>query len=124
MAQANSLADEITEFLNSNIQDLEDLPQIINLAFSGERKPEAWHVRIINKQVVRGFNKSAPVTVMLPLKSWRKLMKKNDKKLWREALETGQIHIHGDGEAVAAVEKIFHANGKSNSKIQEEAKAE
>lgn len=112
MAQAGSIPEEISEFLMLNSDRLQKLPPVINLAFSGERKPEAWHVRIGNRQVVRGFNKSAPVTMMLPLKTWRKLIKKNDDKLWQEALENGQIHIHGDAQAIAAISSIFYASEK------------
>lgn len=115
MAQPSSIPDEISEFLARNSDRLQELPPIINLAFSGERKPEAWHVRISNSQVVRGFNKAAPVTIMLPLKSWRQLMKKNDRSLWQKAYDDGQIHVHGDEQAVASVTKMFSANGKHNS---------
>lgn len=116
MAQVSSIADEIAEFMNHYIQNAEDLPQVINLAFSGERKPEAWHVRTTNRQVGRGFNKSASVTVMLPLKSWRKLIKKKDAQLWRKALEEGQIHMHGDEQAIQLISNLFQPNGKHTSK--------
>lgn len=112
MAQAPSIPDEISEFLSRNSDRLQDLPAVINLAFSGERKPEAWHVRISNRQVSRGFNKAASVTIMLPLKAWRKLLKKNDSSLWQKAVDDGQIHLHGDPTSVSSVIKIFHANGK------------
>ncbi|MDQ7054660.1 MAG: hypothetical protein Q9P14_17895 [candidate division KSB1 bacterium] len=118
--QTSAIPDEIVEFLHRNAEHLSDLPQVINLAFSGGRKPEAWHVRILNKQVIRGFNKAAPVTVMLSLDDWRKLMKKNDRQLWEEAYKKGQIQIHGDAEATAAVARMFHANGKHNGELKEE----
>ncbi len=118
--QTSAIPDEIIEFLSRNAEHLSELPQVINLAFSGGRKPEAWHVRLLNKQVIRGFNKSAPVTVMLSLDDWRKLMKKNDRQLWAEALKKGLIQIHGDAEATAAVAKMFHANGKHNGELQQE----
>ncbi len=121
-AQVTSISDEIALFLERNIDKLSGLPPVINIALSGERKPEAWHIRVPNRQVIRGFNKSAPVTIMLPLESWQKLMKKNDQVLWQEALEKGQIHIHGEEEAVAAVAKIFHANGKQDGELVEELK--
>ncbi|RMF63947.1 MAG: hypothetical protein D6743_09975 [Calditrichaeota bacterium] len=118
--QVSSIPDEISEFLNRNAERLTELPQVINLAFSGGRKPEAWHIRVPNKQVVRGFNKAAPVTVMLSLDDWRRLIKKNDQKLWEEAYNQGQIQIHGDQQAVPLVARMFYANGKSNGHPAEE----
>lgn len=76
MAPPPSIPDEIAGFLTKNQEDLHLLPAVINIAFSGERKPEAWHVKLVNRQVSRGFNKSAPITIMLPLKIWRHLLKK------------------------------------------------
>ncbi|HHL73178.1 MAG TPA: hypothetical protein ENJ29_11785 [Bacteroidetes bacterium] len=111
MAQMNSIPEEISQFLTQHSGHLDTIPQIINLAFSGERKPEAWHVRIPGKQIVRGFNKAAPVTVMLPHKTWKKLLKKDDNAMWRKALADGQIHIHGDKTATAAFAALFDKNG-------------
>lgn len=107
MAQLSTIPDEIAMFMSNNPMNHESLPDVINLAFSGERKPEAWHVRPATKQVIRGFNKLAPVTVMLPLETWRKLLKKNDICLWNQALKDGYIHIHGDKNASEAVSRIF-----------------
>ena len=118
MAQTNSIPDEIVEFLERHSDKLEDLPPVINIAFSAERRAEAWHVRLHNKQVMQGFNKSALVTVMLPLKSWRTLVKKKDQKLWQKALDDGQIHIHGEENAVAAISRLFQQNGKHNGKLE------
>jgi len=118
VARPSSIPDEISEFLHRNAERINHLPQIINIAFSGERKPEAWHVRITNRQVSRGFNKAAPVTIMLPLKSWRTLMKKNDQKLWQNALAEGQIHVHGDPQATDPVLQLFSANGDMNNAEQ------
>lgn len=123
MALPTSIPDEISEFLHRNADRIRHLPQIINLAFSGERKPEAWHVRLINKQVSRGFNKAAPVTIMLPLKSWRMLMKKNELELWQKALADGQIHIHGDPAATHLILKLFGANGNLDTETSEEESA-
>jgi hypothetical protein len=120
VALPTSIPDEISEFLHRNADRIRHLPQIINIAFSGERKPAAWHVRLINKQVSRGFNKAAPVTIMLPLKSWRFLMKKNKIELWQKALADGQIHIHGDPTATQSVLKLFQANGNLNTETPEE----
>lgn len=122
MAQPTSIPEEITEFLERNADKIDALPQVINLAFSGERKPEAWHVRTNNKQVSRGFNKAASVTLMLPLKSWRMLLKKNDNALWKKAIDDGQIHMHGDESAIAAIMKLFQPNGKH--KVVENGKDE
>ncbi len=113
MAQVSTIPDEIALFMANNPLNSDDLPDVINLAFSGERKPEAWHVRPATKQVIRGFNKMAPVTVMLPLETWRRLLKKNDLCLWNEALKDGYIHIHGDKNASNAVSRIFSRNGKT-----------
>lgn len=123
MARPASIPDEISEFLHRNAERINRLPQIINIAFSGERKPEAWHVRISNRQVSRGFNKSAPVTIMLSLKSWRKLMKKNDQKLWQNALTDGQIHVHGDAHATNSILQLFNANGDMNNVAQKTSEA-
>lgn len=86
------------------------MPAVINIAFSGERKPEAWHVKLVNRQVSRGFNKSAPITIMLPLKIWRHLLKKNNRQLWLDAIQESQIHIHGDDAGKQAVMRFFGAN--------------
>ncbi|KAA3654282.1 MAG: hypothetical protein DWQ10_17930 [Calditrichaeota bacterium] len=107
MAQVSTIPDEIASFMTNNPLNHEELPDVINLAFSGERKPEAWHVRPATRQVIRGFNKLAPVTVMLPLETWRKLIKKNDICLWNQAVKEGYIHIHGDKNASEAVSRIF-----------------
>ena len=116
MAPPPSIPDEISEFLNQHNENLKHLPQVVNIAFSGERKPEAWHVKLINRQVSRGFNKSAPITIMLTLKTWRKLLKKNDNALWLTALQEGQIHIHGDEQGKKAVEHFFSPNGTQAEK--------
>jgi len=108
-----SLSDEIVEFLHRYAADTTNLPQVINIAFSGERKPEAWHFRTTNKQVGRGFNKAAKVTVMLPLKSWRTLMKKNKIKLWQQALLDGQINMHGNAQSIQAISDLFQ-DGKNS----------
>ncbi len=113
MAHVSTIPDEIAQFLATTPLNTEELPDVINLAFSGERKPEAWHVRVATKQVIRGFNKIAPVTVMLPLTTWRKLLKKKDLKLWNEAVKEGYIHIHGDKQASRAIAKIFSTNDKT-----------
>ena len=112
MAHVSTIPDEIAQFLSTTPLNADELPDVINLAFSGERKPEAWHIRVATKQVIRGFNKIAPVTVMLPLTTWRKLLKKKDKKLWNEAVKEGYIHIHGDKHASRAIAKFFSKNGK------------
>ena len=41
MAPPPSIPDEIAGFLTKNQEDLHLLPAVINIAFSGERKPEA-----------------------------------------------------------------------------------
>ncbi|KAA3618186.1 MAG: hypothetical protein DWQ05_09110 [Calditrichaeota bacterium] len=115
MAQVSTIPDEIALFLANNSLNTEELPDVINLAFSGERKPEAWHIRVATKQVIRGFNKVAPVTVMLPLVTWRKLLKKKDLGLWNQAVKDGYIHIHGDKTAAVAVGNIFKTNGKTEA---------
>jgi hypothetical protein len=115
VAHPPSIPDEISVFLNRNAEILDDLPQIINIAFSGERKPEAWNVRLRNKQVSRGFNKSAPVTIMLALKAWRKLMKKNDDKLWQKAVADGHIQVHGDPESTNSILQLFGTNGNTHN---------
>lgn len=122
--QTTSISDEIVEFLERNSDKLEELPPIINIAFSAERRAEAWHVRLHNKQVMQGFNKSAMVTVMLPLKAWRTLVKKKDQKLWQKALDDGQIHIHGEEAAVAALTRLFEQNGKHNGNIEADSPEE
>lgn len=113
MAHVSTIPDEIAQFLSTTPLNTDELPDVINLAFSGERKPEAWHIRVATKQVIRGFNKIAPVTVMLPLTTWRKLLKKKDKKLWHKAVKDGYIHIHGDKHASLAIAKVFGSNGKA-----------
>ena len=110
MAPPPSIPDEIAGFLTKNQEDLHLLPAVINIAFSGERKPEAWHVKLVNRQVSRGFNKSAPITIMLPLKIWRHLLKKNNRQLWLDAIQESQIHIHGDDAGKQAVMRFFGAN--------------
>lgn len=113
MAQPSSIPEEIAELFRWNAGDVLDLPPVINLAFSGERKPEAWHIRTSNRQVSRGFNKGAPVTIMLPLKVFRRLMKKKDPDSWREAIDKGQIHLHGAPEAADMVLRLFGINGEA-----------
>ncbi|MCB9509395.1 MAG: hypothetical protein H6695_04405 [Deferribacteres bacterium] len=110
VAPPPSIPDEIAGFLTKNQEDLHLLPAVINIAFSGERKPEAWHVKLVNRQVSRGFNKSAPITIMLPLKIWRHLLKKNNRQLWLDAIQESQIHIHGDDAGKQAVMRFFGAN--------------
>ena len=107
MAQVNGISDEIAVFLTQYTFNDEVLPAVVNLAFSGERKPEAWHIRIPTRQVGRGFNKAAAVTVMLPLVTWRKLLKSGKAEQWKKAIETGQIHIHGNQQAAEAFANLF-----------------
>ena len=107
MAHVSTIPDEIALFLNQHTLNLEELPAVINLAFSGERKPEAWHVRLATGQVIRGFNKIAPVTVMLPLPTWRSLLKAKKAEKWQQAIKDGYIHIHGDKSAAQAFAHIF-----------------
>lgn len=115
MAPPPSIPDEIAAFLTQYEEGLRLLPPVVNIAFSGERKPEAWHVKLINRQVSRGFNKSAPVTIMLSVKIWRQLLKKNKRQLWLDALQDGQIHIHGDDSGKQAVQQFFSLNGDAQN---------
>ncbi len=109
-----SLADEISEFVQRYAQNGKDLPYYINLAFSIDRRSEAWHARLDNGQAMRGFHRSAPITMMLSLKLWRDLMKKNKIALWDEAVSSGQISIHGDETAIVAMRDLFNVNGRPN----------